>query len=161
MGFAARRLVPALLALGTFSCFDFQPDPPEGPTAVPGGRFTTVRVEYRQPAGCENAAAACGNLVVFFGSWMRPGQEIYLAATASNNLWTGVATNVPVNWPPTDEPHYVRVFDPHLVNTSTGGVTAARLQVGGQVIYYYDQPGTPKESGLIYVDDNGVGRNPI
>jgi hypothetical protein len=39
-------------------------------------------------------------------------------------------------------------------------VTAARLMVGGQIITTYDTPGTPTESGLIYVDDNGVGRNP-
>jgi hypothetical protein len=32
--------------------------------------------------------------------------------------------------------------------------------VGGQVITEYDQPGTPFESGLIYIDDNGVGRSP-
>ncbi len=92
---------------------------------------------------------------------MRPGQEIYLQDDPGSLVWTGTATNVPVNWPPNDEPHYVRVFDPHLVNTPTGGVTAARLLVGGQTIYFYDQPGTPKESGLIYVDDNGVGRNPL
>jgi hypothetical protein len=54
----------------------------------------------------------------------------------------------------------VRVFDPHLVQTPNGGVTAARLSIGGQAIYYYDSAGTPQESGLIYVDDNGVGRNP-
>jgi hypothetical protein len=155
----AWRTAVALLALGTVSC-DFQPEVEPGPTPVAGGRFASVRIEYRQPAGCENAASACGNLVVFFGSWMRPGQEIYLQDATGTSVWTGVAPSVPVNWPPNDEPHYVRVFDPHLVNTSTGGVTAARLQVGGQIIYYYDQPGTPKESGLIYVDDNGVGRNP-
>ena len=30
----------------------------------------------------------------------------------------------------------------------------------GQVITEYDAPGTPLESGLIYIDDNGVGRSP-
>ncbi|MFN8093035.1 MAG: hypothetical protein U0599_12580 [Vicinamibacteria bacterium] len=154
-----RIVVPALLALGAVSC-DFQPDPPASPAALSGGRFTQVRIEYRQPAGCENTGSACNNLVVFFGSWMKPGQEIYLTATTNGSVWTGVAADVPVNWPPQDEPHYVRVFDPHLVNTPTGGVTAARLLIGGQSIYYYDQPGTSSESGLIYVDDNGVGHNP-
>jgi hypothetical protein len=155
----AWRTALAVLALGAISC-DFQPDPEAGPAPLAGGRFASVRIEYRQPSACENEASACENLVVFFGSWMRPGQEIYLQDTTGSKVWTGVATNVPVNWPPNDEPHYVRVFDPHLVDTPTGGVTAARLQVGGQVIYYFDRPGTPKESGLIYVDDNGVGRNP-
>jgi hypothetical protein len=159
MRLATRRLGVALLAACAASC-DFQPEVEEGPSPLPVGRFTSVRVEYRQPAGCENVASACEQLVVFFGSWMRPGQEIYLQDDPGSHLWAGTVTNVPVNWPPNDEPHYVRVFDPHLVGTPTGGVTAARLLVGGQTIYYYDQPGTPNESGLIYVDDNGVGRNP-
>lgn len=154
-----RRLVPALLALSVASCFDFQPDPPLTPSALPAGRFADVRLEYRQPAECANTGAACDNLVVFFGSWMKPGEELYLD-DVGGRLWTGVARRVPVNWPPSDEPHFVRVFDPRLVNTPNGGVTAARLYVGGQAIYYYDSPGTPQESGLIYVDDNGVGRNP-
>lgn len=161
MALAAWRLAPALLALGALPSCDFQPEVERGPTTLAGGRFATVRIEYRQPAGCENQPAACENLVVFFGSWMRAGQEIYLRDVPGTSLWVGIAANVPVNWPPNDEPHYVRVFDPHLVDTPTGGVTAARLQVGGQAIYYYDQPGTPKESGLIYVDDNGVGRTPL
>jgi len=123
---------------------------------------TSVRVEYRQPNGCANATpVACDNLVVFFGSWMHPGQEIYLESDPGSHLWTGIAPGVPVNWPPVDQPHLVRVFDPHLVNTATGGVTAARLLVGGQALTQYDSPGTPRESGLVYVDDNGAGRNPL
>lgn len=163
-----RRTVLALLALvaAAAGC-DFQPDPPEGPSALPAGRFATVTVEYRQPAGCQNSEGTCDARVVFFGSWMRPkddnypGDQVLLDTPAGPNLWTGVVTNVPVNWPPNDMPHYVRVYDPHLRDTSTGGVTAARLIVGRQSIYYYDSPGTPQESGLIYIDDNGVGRNPL
>ena len=44
--------------------------------------------------------------------------------------------------------------------TDTGGLTAARLIIGGQVITQYLEPGTPNESGLIFVDDNGQGRTP-
>jgi hypothetical protein len=69
-------------------------------------------------------------------------------------------TNVPVNFPPREQPYLVRVFDPHIVESATGGVTALRLIVGGQTISFFDQPGTASESGVIYVDDNGVGRNP-
>ncbi len=155
-----RRLAPLLLALSVGSCYDFQPDPPPSPSALPAGRFADVKIAYRQPTDCANTGTACVNLVVFFGSWMRPGEEIYLA-DVGGRVWTGVARHVPVNWPPSDEPHLVRVFDPHLVDTPTAGVTAARLQIGGQAIYSYDSPGTPKESGLIYIDDNGVGRNPF
>jgi len=156
-----RRIILASLALaaGLVGC-DFQPDPPEGPSALPAPALTSVRIEYRQPNACANARVACDNLVVFFGSWMRPGQEIYLASDPGEHVWTGVAEGVPVNWPPVDEPHFVRVFDPHLVDTTTGGVTAARLRLGGQILTQYDSPGTPQESGLVYVDDNGVGRNP-
>jgi hypothetical protein len=157
---ATKHLVPLALAAALAGC-DFQPDPPPGPTASSPARFATVRIEYRQPNGCANAPTACNNLVVFFGSWMHPGQEIYLDAATGSHVWTGVAANVPVNWPPLEEPHLVRVFDPHLVDTPSGGVTAARLLVGGQILSEYDSPGTPQESGLVYIDDNGVGRNPL
>jgi hypothetical protein len=153
------RLVLVLLASAASSCLDFQQNPPTSPAPLRATRFVDVKVEYRQPTACENTGTACDNLVVFFGSWMKPGEEIYLS-DVGGRVWDGVATHVPVNWPPADEPHLVRVFDPHLVNTPTGGVTAARLQVGGQAIYFFDSPGTPQESGLIYIDDDGVGRNP-
>jgi hypothetical protein len=154
--------VVALLALAaSFGC-DFQTDTTEGPTALPAPTVASVRIEYRQPNGCANASAvACGNLVVFFGSWMQAGQEIYLTPDPTSHVWTGIASGVPVNWPPVEEPHLVRVFDPHLVDTPTGGVTGARLFLGGQLLTQYDAPGTPQESALAYVDANGVGRNPL
>jgi hypothetical protein len=146
---------------------DFQKDPDPGPAAVLPVRFVTVRVEYRQPQGCLNAdPARCDDRVVFFGSWMRnrsgayEGDQVLLDTRFGPNFWEGFIPNVPVNWPPQDFPHYVRVFDPHLQDTASGGVTAARLIIGGQIITEYDAPGTPVESGLIYVDDNGVGRSP-
>jgi hypothetical protein len=157
-----RWIVLALLALAAPLGCDFQPDPPEGPSALPAPTLANVRVEYRQPNGCANSSpAACENLVVFFGSWMQPGQEIYLTADPGSHVWTGIAPGVPVNWPPVEEPHLVRVFDPHLVDTPTGGVTGARLFVGGQILTQYDSPGTPQESALVFVDGNGVGRNPL
>lgn len=159
-------LLALVLVLSGPGC-DFQKDPDAGPAAITPIRFVTIKVEYRQPAGCENAdAARCGDRVWFFGSWMRQpsagqqGDEVALEARFGPNFWEGFVANVPVNWPPSDFPHYVRVFDPHLQATASGGVTAARLIVGGQIITDYDQPGTPKESGIIYVDDNGVGRSP-
>jgi hypothetical protein len=155
-----RRLAWLAVVVAAAGC-DFQPDPPEGPSALAPGRFVSVKIEYRQPNGCANQSSACDNLVVFFGSWLHAGEEIYLDAVPGSHVWTGVAPNVPVNWPPVDEPHLVRVFDPHLVETPTGGVTAARLLVGGQILTQYDSPGTPQESGRVYVDDNGVGRNPF
>lgn len=160
MSIARRRLASVVLAVLGVGC-DFQPDPLPGPDPLPPARLVSVAVEYRQPNGCLNVSARCDDLVVFFGSWMRPGQEVYLQAAGGGLVWTGVVQGVPVNWPPSDEPHLVRVFDPHLVDSPTGGVTAARLIVGGQILSQFDSPGTPKESGLVYVDDNGVGRNPI
>jgi len=153
----SRLAVLALLAAGP-GCL--HPDVPAGPSPVPAGRFVTIQVQYRQPNGCDNSAGTCAARVVFVGSWMVPGQEVLLDHPTGPLVWTGSVLNVPVNWPPVDQPHYVRVFDPHLLDTPTGGMTAARLTVGGQVITAYDSPGTPNESGLIYIDDNGVGRNP-
>lgn len=154
------RLFAWLAVTAAAAGCDFQPDPPPGPSALPPTRVVDVRIEYRQPNGCENQSAACDNLVVFFGSWMHAGEEIYLDAVPGSHVWGGIAKGVPVNWPPVGEPHLVRVFDPHLVETPTGGVTAARLTFGGQTLTQYDSPGTPQESGLVYVDDNGVGRSP-
>ena len=76
------------------------------------------------------------------------GQEVILDIMPGRPLhWTGIVHDVPVNWPANDQPHYVRVRDPHLIDTSTAGLTAARLIVGGQSIYFYDELGTPDESG--------------
>jgi hypothetical protein len=154
-----RPLVPLALALSLASC-DFQPDPPPGPSALPTDRLVNVTVLYRQPNACVNTSSPCDNLVVFFGSWMHAGDEIYLQQVSGTHDWTGTVQGVPVNWPPVDSPHLVRVFDPHLVDTPTGGVTAARLTIGGQIITQYDSPGTPQESGLVYIDADGVGHNP-
>src|SRR5262249_59912085 len=88
------------------------------------------------------------------------GARVWLDPRSGGTFGPGYVQHVPVNWPPTDFPHYVRVYDPHLLDTPSGGVTAARLSVGGQVITDFDTPGTPTESGLIYVDDDGVGRSP-
>jgi len=153
-------LLALAMALAGTGC-DFQKDPVAGPSPVPPGRFVSVKVEYRQPQGCQNSQGSCDARVVFFGSWMKTrSDEVLLDTRFGPNFWEAVVQNVPVNWPPNDYPHYVRVYDPHLLDTPSGGVTAARLIVGGQVITDYDQPGTPFESGLIYIDDNGVGRSP-
>jgi hypothetical protein len=54
----------------------------------------------------------------------------------------------------------VRVYDPHLVGTLTEGVTAERLKIGGESITERDNPGGVREVGLVYIDENGQGRNP-
>jgi hypothetical protein len=96
--------------------------------------------------------------VVFFGSWMSPGEGIPLEP-APGHMWVGQAQNVPVNWPPVVAAHLVRVWDPHLVQTGSGGRTAARLKVGGHVVTEHHNVGTPDESGRVYVDDNGFGHS--
>ena len=121
----------ALLALaaGLLGC-DFQPDPEEGPSAVPAPAVASVTIEYRQPNGCANATPRLRQPGRLLRQLDAPGQEIYLTPDPGSHVWTGVAQGVPVNWPPVEEPHLVRVFDPHLVDTPTGGVTAARLLRG-------------------------------
>jgi hypothetical protein len=150
------RLVFLLVVLPLAAACDIQPDVTEGPSELPLAAFTTVTVEYRQPNQCVNEPSACAERVVFFGSWMRPGEGLPLDP-APGHIWVGQATNVPVNWPPAVAPHLVRVWDPHLVQTDTAGRTAARLKVGGQVVTDYREVGTPGESGWVYVDHNGFG----
>ncbi len=92
---------------------------------------------------------------------MRAGRRVPPARDPGGFIWRGTATGVPVNFPPRDEPHAVRVFDPYLFDTPTGGVTAERLQVGGQILTVFDSPGGPREVGLVYIDENGLGHNPF
>jgi hypothetical protein len=155
-----RRLPVLLAALVAGGCF-FDEDVTEGPSPLPISRSVRVTVEYTQPGLCLNSANRCTDPVVFFGSWMRPGEEATLQAVAGRYIWTGTVTAVPVNFPPGEEPYLVRVFDPYLLDTPSGGVTAARLRVGGQVLTRFDWLGTPAESGFVFVDDNGVGHNPF
>ena len=161
-----RRMVITLgLATLVAGCWDLHPDVPEGPSPVPVARLVSVTVQYRQPLDCFNEPSLCSGRVVFFGSWMQPraGVEagVLLNQTPDGYVWTGTVSSVPVNFPPRDQPYLVRIFDPHLSETPTGGVTASRLQVGGQTITYFDQPGTTQESGVIYIDDDGVGHAPF
>jgi hypothetical protein len=154
-----RRLALVALALVAGGCADDSVT--GGPDPLPDTRLVTVTVEYRQPNGCLNSTGRCNDRVVFFGSWMHGADSVLLTQTTGSFVWTGRATGVPVNFPPRDQPYLVRVFDPHLVDTASGGVTASRLIVGGQAVTYFDQPGTSSESGVIYIDDNGNGRNPF
>jgi hypothetical protein len=155
-----RRLPLVLVALPMAIACDIQPDVTEGPSALPPTAYATVNIEYRQPNQCANATGACAERVVFFGSWMSPGQGLPLQPS-SGHMWVGQATGVPVNWPPVVAPHLVRVYDPHLVQTETAGRTAARLRVGGQILTVYEDRGTPRESGRVHVDDDGLGHNPL
>ena len=66
-----------------------------------------------------------------------------------------------MNFPPADQPYLVRVGDPFLRDYQTAGATADRLQVGGQALTKFLDYGTPGESGLVYIDAQGVGHNPF
>ena len=158
------RLTGRFLLLGllvTGGCYDFHLVGPEDPDPLPAPRVVSVAIEYRQPAVCYNDPSHCNDLVVFFGSWMRPGAEFFLQADPGSHVWTGVAHGVPVNFPPTGgEPYRVRVFDPRLRGQLTEGFSAERLKIGGQTVLQIDRPGGKNEAGLIYIDENGLGRNP-
>ncbi len=155
-----RRAVTLAAALLAGGCF-FDEEAPDGPSPLPVSRGVAVTVEYVQPGQCLNGANRCADPVVFFGSWMRAGLVLTLTPISGRYVWTGTASSVPVNFPPRDEPYLVRVFDPYLLDTSSGGVTAARLQIGGQALIDVEAAGTPAESGRVYIDDNGVGHNPF
>ncbi len=89
-----RWLLPILIALSPVACPDLQPDPPAGPGPLTAGRFATVTVEYRQPQHCLNSPEACSDSVVFFGSWMAPGDEVVLQTPAGPSFWTGIVDSV-------------------------------------------------------------------
>jgi hypothetical protein len=151
-------LVSGALAAG---CYDFHLTGPEDAPSVSPPHLVSVTIEYRQPIGCVNSTTNCDDKVVFFASWMRQGDEFALVRDPGGLIWRGVAPGVPVNFPPRDSPHAVRIYDPHIRDHPNGGITAERLKVGGQMLTVIDSPGTDREAGLIYIDDNGQGRNPF
>jgi len=155
-------------ALISVACLDFHKTVPEGPSPVDRPMLVDVTVEYRQPNQCF-ASDRCDDNVVFFASWLpmqldpqgrQTGGYMFLTR-ASAYVWRGVAQKVPVNYPPKDDPHVVAIYDPHLRDTVTGGVTAARLIVGKQNLTGFINAGTPHESAFVYVDENGFGHNPF
>jgi hypothetical protein len=155
-------LLAAAALLTTLSCNAFRraagPDdaPPVNPPAT-----VSVTVEYDQVVECVAGSPRCEDLVVFFGSWMTPGQEFFLKKEPGRYVWRGTATTVPVNFPPRGEPFLVRIYDPHIVGGPTGGMTADRLKVGGEKLVRFYSPGNPDESGLIFIDENGQGHTPF
>ena len=152
-----RRLLAACLLAA--ACDDYRLEGPVDPEPLAPPRTVSVTIEYLQPNGCVEGSPRCEDNVVFFGSWMEDGEQFFLQKQPGRFLWRGVATRVPVNFPPRGNPHAVRIFDPYLVGTATQGVTAERLKVGGEAIDRYDSPGTFREVGLIYIDANGQGRD--
>jgi hypothetical protein len=157
------RLALLVTAFFSLSCYDFHLTGPEDPEPESPPRLVDVTIEYRQPNECVEGSPRdrCEDKVVFFGSWMQPGGEFFLTQEPGRYVWKGVARDVPVNFPPFGEPHYVRVFDPHMVGSPTEGVSAERLKVGSESLTRFDSPGGTRESGLVYVDHNGFGHNPF
>ena len=91
-----------------------------------------------------SAPDRCEDKVVFFGSWMRPGEEFLLRPDPGGFIWRGTAPSVPVNFPPRDWTlPRARLRPPPASSSPTGGVTAERLRVGGEVLTRIDAPGGP------------------
>ena len=161
----ATRSLPAALvaaaALAALSCNAFRRTGPDAAPSVAPPRTVSVTVEYTQVVECIEGSPRCADNVVFFGSWMQPGEEFFLTKEPGRYVWRGTAPRVPVNFPPRGDPYLVRIFDPHIVATSTGGITAERLKVGGELLTDFFSSGNPDESGLIYIDDNGMGHTPF
>jgi hypothetical protein len=155
---AVAVLVAGLLGPGCNAFRKVGADEPPDPTPP---QEVSVIIEYRQPNGCLNVVTTCDEPVVFFGSWMHPGQEFQLTPDPAHYFWRGVARNVPVNFPPREPPYLVRIFDPFLREGPGGGVTAQRLWVGGELLDRFDRPGGEDESGLVYIDASGIGHDPF
>lgn len=141
------------------SCYDFHLQGPEDPSPV-GPRLVDVTIEYRQLQGCLNVSASCDAPVWFSASWMLEGGQFRLTRDATGYIWRGVAKAVPVNFPPRDDPHAVRVWDPHLEQYPSGGATAERLTVGGQLLTRFVSEDHPDVAAHVHIDDNGFGHNP-
>jgi hypothetical protein len=159
MGTGAALALLGAAALMSLGCPDFHLEGPEDAPSPPLPRVANVTVEYHQPSQCNNVPARCADTVVFYGSWMRPGQELLLSPVPGRFIWIGTVSGVPVNFPPNGQPHTVRVFDPYLVGAPTGGFAGRRLVVGGERLTVIESFGTGDEKAQVYVDDNGFGHN--
>jgi len=155
-----RRGVLVALAAALAGCYDFHKTVPVGPEPIPIPAEVSVTVQYVQPNGCI-AAQRCGDLVVFFGSWMQPSGALPLTPDPSSHVWTGIATHVPVNFPPNGQPYELRIYDPYLQDSPVVRYTGERLTFGGQLLTRIQEPGGHGEAALAYVDQNGQGHNPF
>ena len=81
------RLVAACLFAA--ACDDYHLDGPVDPEPLSPPRTVSVTVEYLQPNGCVEGSPRCEDNVVFFGSWMRPGEEFFLRPQPGRFLWRG------------------------------------------------------------------------
>ncbi|HET7293744.1 MAG TPA: hypothetical protein VFM88_15070 [Vicinamibacteria bacterium] len=157
-----KPVFPALVvaALALLGCPDLHLEGPEDPTPVDIPARATVTIEYEQPPGCISTTVNCQDLVIFLGSWMPPGGQIFLAPDAQRRFWTARITGVPVNYPPRGKPYEVRIYDPHLQESSAIRYTGRRLRVGSETLTQLSLPGSRDEAALVYVDATGVGHNP-
>jgi hypothetical protein len=91
---------------------------------------------------------------------MPAGAEFRLTRDPGTFMWRGVAHGVPVNWPPRDDPHRVWIFDPHLRESLSQGISADRIVLGGEALTRWDGGGGPQQHALAFVDQDGRGHNP-
>lgn len=147
-----------VLALGMPACYDFHIVGPEDPVPAKKPLTVSVSVVYSQPAACVNTVSACDGPVTFQASWLSLGGYVTLKQSTPH-MWTATIPDVPVNFPGY-EPHRVFAVDPYLLDTPTSGVSADRLNVGGERIVKFENPGSAREQGLIFIDANGRGRTP-
>lgn len=158
---ATPRAAVAALALTLLGCPDFHQTGPEDPSPTPVPARASITVEYEQPAGCVGVGANCQDLVIFLGSWMPPGGQIFLTPDATRRFWTARIDGVPVNYPPRGDPYEVRVYDPHLQEASTIRYTGQRLRIGSETLTRIQHPGSRNEAALVYIDSVGIGHNPF
>ena len=157
---AVRGLLAAVLLVASGGCF--RPDDvPSGPDPILFPETTTIAVEYTQPNGCISTTVNCQDLVLFLGSWMQPGGQLFLAPDASHHVWTGSVSGVPVNFPPSGQPFEVRIYDPFLQADPVTRYTARRLKIGTQMVTQIEEPGAHDEHALVFVDSTGQGHNPF
>jgi hypothetical protein len=137
---------------------------PTTPTPVQPPLVVSVTIEYIQPFICQEVASQCAGTVYFAANWMQPGASVALTADPTNHVWRGIAVDVPVNFPPKNDPfdaYDMHVFDPYLQAGPSQGITAQRLTVGRQILVDIASQGTPVEVGFLYIDANGIGHTPF
>src|SRR4029450_2349952 len=74
-GRSTAKRAAVLAGLPCPACYDFPLTGPEDAPPLNPPQLVSVTIEYRQPAGCENAPGRGGDPGVFFPSWAGPGGE--------------------------------------------------------------------------------------
>src|SRR5260221_8202389 len=108
-----RAALLGAVALSALSCNAFRRTAgPEDAAPVNPPGTASVTIEYEQVVECVAGSPRCSDNVVFFGSWMQAGGEIFLQKEPRPFVLRGTPPPPPGDFPPPGGPLLVAVYHP-------------------------------------------------